>query len=126
MLDDSNREAILALEARWLSAETEGDPGALRDLLTEDCALCPPDGPKIEGREAFIAAQAAPGEILGIRVSEAEIEGGPVHAWKTARFATRLSMEGREITVTGRHLWLMRKDGGQWRIAALSWWFDRP
>jgi ketosteroid isomerase-like protein len=126
MLDDADRESILALEARWLSAETEGRPEALRDLLTEDCALCPPDGPKVEGREAFLAAQAAPGDILDIQVGEGVIEGGPVHAWKTARFTTRLLMEGREIAVHGRHLWLMRKEAGDWRIAALSWWFERP
>jgi len=126
MLDDADREAILALEARWLSAEIESRPEMLRDLLTEDCKLCPPDGPKAEGRQAFIAAQPAPGEILSIDIDDVVIEGGPVHAWKTARFRTRLCIAGREIILHGRHMWLVRKEGGDWRIAALSWRLDRP
>jgi len=124
VLQDADRAAIRALEADWIVAELGSDRAALERLLTHDCALCPPDGPKAEGRQAFLDAQAAPEKILDIAIADSHIDGGPSHAWKTARFQTRLSMQGGELTVSGRHMWLMRKQDGAWRIAALSWSFD--
>jgi ketosteroid isomerase-like protein len=125
MLDDADRAAILKLEADWLTAQTRGQTDDIRALLTEDCELCPPDGDPARGIDAFMKNQAPPGTLLNVRISEAEIEGGPVHAWKTARFATRIAMaDGREVTVQGRHMWLLRKTGGVWKVRVLSWRFD--
>jgi ketosteroid isomerase-like protein len=125
MIDDADRTAIRKLEADWLTAQVENRPAALRALLTEDCELCPPDADPAIGPDAFMAGQAGPGMVLNVRISEAEIDGGPSHAWKTARFATRIAMpDGREITVQGRHMWLLRKTADGWKIRALSWRFD--
>lgn len=124
MISDADRTAILALEAEWLSAHTHNDPDRVRALLAEDCAIYPPGEPAAHGADAALAGQAAPGEILNMRIADVQIEGGPVHAWKTARFSFRTAMDGREATVSGRHLWLLAKDGDDWRIKAMSWDLD--
>jgi ketosteroid isomerase-like protein len=125
MIDDADRAAILKLEADWLTALTQGRAGDIRALLADDCVIFPPAEPAAKGADAALAGQAAPGDILNVRISDMEIEGGPAHAWKTARFAMRTQMpDGREASVSGRHLWVLANTGAGWRIAAMSWRLD--
>ncbi|XP_072024105.1 uncharacterized protein [Amphiura filiformis] len=40
-------------KARWCELFNSGDAKGMAELYTEDCKICPPNAPIIEGREAF-------------------------------------------------------------------------
>ncbi|TGY88972.1 nuclear transport factor 2 family protein [Marinicauda algicola] len=124
MLSDDDRRAILDLQARWLEAEIAGDLARVGALLTEDCRIYVPDGAMCAGREAVLCGLEGPFAIRDVRVEAVEMHGGPRHAWKSARFTTVFDDDGRAVTITGHHVWLLRRSDAGWRVAGLSYEID--
>lgn len=125
MTTDADRNAILALQADWIAAERARDTARLRACLCEDIVLWPDDGPPVHGIPAAMEAMQGPFPIREVEISGEIIEAGPVHGWKTARFTTHFDKAGETVTIHGRHLWLLRREGGFWKLAGLSWQIDR-
>lgn len=121
----ADRDAILALQADWLAAERANDTGRLRGRLCDDIVLWPDDGPPVRGIAAALEAMKGPFPIRDVEISGETVEAGPVHGWKTARFTTHFDNAGKTVTIHGRHLWLLRREEGVWKLAGLSWQIDR-
>ncbi|MBA4802191.1 MULTISPECIES: YybH family protein [Euryhalocaulis] len=120
-----DEKQILELEADWLNAEREGRPQDVAPLLSETVEFWGPEGERFTGREAAVEHLAAtPGRILGIDLSEKQIWGGQDLAWKTARFITALEIDGKAVTVRGRHLWVLGREAEGWRVRLLCWELD--
>ena len=125
MLTDADRDAVAALQARWIEAEISEDRGALRALMSDDIAIWPDDAAPVRGIDAVLAATQGPFPIRSVEISDVGMQGGPVHAWKTARFTTQFDNDGETVTIHGRHLWLLRRESGAWKLAGLSWEIER-
>ncbi|MEE2565413.1 YybH family protein [Hyphobacterium marinum] len=125
MTSTSDRMAILALQADWVTAERANDSNRLRQFMCEDITLWPDDGPAVTGIDVALAAAKGPFPIREIVISDEVIEAGPVHGWKSARFTTHFDNAGETVTVQGRHLWVLRRESTGWKLAGLSWQIDR-
>jgi len=121
MATETDKLEILAIQAAWLEAELAQDMRALRDHMCADITLWPEDGPPVEGIEPALETIRATYPIRGISVFDESIQAGAVHAWKTARFLTRIDMDGETVSFQGRHLWILRRVDGSWKIAGISW-----
>lgn len=121
MTTETDKLEILAVQAAWLEAELAQDMRVLRNHLCADITLWPDDGPPLEGIEPALEAIRAMYPIRDISLFDESIHAGTVHAWKTARFITRVDMDGETVSFQGRHLWIMRRVGGSWKIAGISW-----
>jgi len=76
----------------------------------------------VEGQEAArLLLRQARGELLGIRTRDVRIEQSGELALKTSRYETRYRTEGGERVARGTHLWILRREGGGWRVALVTW-----
>ncbi|WP_394693316.1 YybH family protein [Hyphobacterium sp.] len=121
MATETDKLEILAIQAAWLKAELAQDMRALRDHMCADITLWPDDGPPIEGIEPALDTIRATYPIRDISVFDESIQAGSEHAWKTARFITRIDMDGETVLFQGRHLWILHRVDGSWKIAGISW-----
>jgi ketosteroid isomerase-like protein len=117
--------AIIRLEQQWVAAEIAGDATQLGTLLADDCLLVDPvTGVEVCGRDAVVEAVTAGPPIVAVHCDHHVIGGGLAAAWKQAAFRTEMVGDTGVVTVTGRHLWLLRHHDQGWRIRALTFEVD--
>jgi len=125
MTDEADKRAILDLQQAWTSAECAGEIDDLCRLMSEDVVIWPADAEPVCGIAAARRLLQAGASIIDISISGEQIAAGPVHAWKTARFTTRVDTGGKPDTIRGQHLWVMRRGKAGWKITGISWHIDR-
>ena len=114
--------AIRQVHDAWLAAELRGDVEAVLRLCTPDVRWLVPERSVVEGREAARQLlQAAPVELVDIRAGDVRIEHSGELASKTSRYETRYREGGQEGVARGTHLWILRREGGAWRVALVTW-----
>jgi uncharacterized protein (TIGR02246 family) len=115
-------EAIRQVHDAWIAAELRGDIEGVLRLCTPDVRWLVPGRPALEGREAARQLlQAGQVELLDIRAGDLRVEHSGELAVKTSRYETRSRVGGRERVARGIHLWLLRREGGAWRVALVTW-----
>jgi uncharacterized protein (TIGR02246 family) len=115
-------EAIRRLHDAWIAAELRGDSEAVLCLCTPDVRWLVPGRPPLEGREAARQLlRAAQVDLLDIRTSDVRVEHSGELALKTSRYETRYRAGGQERVARGTHLWILRREGGTWRVRLVTW-----
>jgi ketosteroid isomerase-like protein len=65
--------------------------------------------------------QAGRVELLDIRAGDLRIEHSGELAFKTSRYETRYRAGEQDEVARGTHLWILRREGGAWRVALVTW-----
>jgi ketosteroid isomerase-like protein len=103
------------------AAELRGDIEAVLCLCTHDVRWLVPGSLAVEGREAARQLlQAGQVDLLDIRTSDLRVECSGELAFKTSRYETRYHMDREEKVARGTHLWVLRREGATWRVAAVT------
>jgi ketosteroid isomerase-like protein len=124
MLAAPDTLAIREIHDAWLAAELRGDAPEILDLCTEDVRWVPPSGPMLSGKRAANALLGANGPTIEeIRTLDLEVDGRGAIACKTCRYETRLRAPSGGVSqvARGRHLWVLRKELGVWKVAVVMW-----
>ena len=122
---DSDRDAILEIQASWLAREARRDIPGLMDLCTDDVVWMPPQGPRLQGRadiQQWLHDQ--PVTTVDVTLENVQVDADGRIAYKLADFRTKSTNPGSGETAitTGSHLWVLRKStDGSWKLAGLSW-----
>ena len=76
------------------------------------------------GRRLLTDAQV---EFENIQASDLQIQISEDLACKTSRYETRYRLPAQgELHVTrGTHLWILRREGADWRVALVTWQVER-
>jgi uncharacterized protein (TIGR02246 family) len=120
--DEAAVEAIRQVHDAWIAAELRGDVEGVLRLCTSDVRWLVPGRPALEGREAARQLlQAGRVDLLDIRAADLRVEHSEALAVKTSRYETRSRADGRERVARGTHLWILRREGGTWRVALVTW-----
>ncbi len=125
--DELAVEAIRCLHDAWLAAELRGDIPAILALCTSDVRWLVPNAGMLVGREAGRRLLAdAHRELENILMSDLHVEISNDLAYKTSRYETRYRLRGQEVShvARGTHLWILRREGVDWRVALVTWQSD--
>jgi ketosteroid isomerase-like protein len=119
VLATADIDVVRQLEQQWLAAELAGNVAALLDLCCDDILFVPPSGPPIRGKVAIRNWLSMPQDrIEDIRLTPITLDGDASVAFKVATFETRLA----STTVTGTHIWVLRRQpDSTWRVALVAW-----
>ena len=126
MSDLSHRDLqeIRNLHDRWIARELDGDVLGVLQLCTDDVQWLVPNSELLVGKVAARELLAEPGvEIREIQTADIQIRGSDSFAYKTSTYSTRYAAAGSsEVRVTaGTHLWILRRTGGEWQVALVTW-----
>ena len=108
----------------WIAKELEGNGSEVIDLCTPDLQWLPPNNPPIVGKEEiakYLAAHSA--KVESIEIYDLRIHGNGSLAYLISHYRTHYLTEGHSELheSTGAHLWVLRKEGDDWRVAVVTW-----
>lgn len=130
MLGALDLAAIAEIERRWLACEIEGRASDVLDLCSADIVWLPAGQTTLRGKAAILAWLGESRErIVDIRLGDVVIDGEGPSAHRMANFRTRYVPSGssEEVTVTGWHLWVLRRGlDSEWRVAVVAWGIVEP
>ena len=121
---NEDRDSILAIHHSWIDAEQRRDLNAMLDLCTPDIRFIPPNVPTKQGKDAVHEfLQESRDVIMQLEISNMNIEISGSLAYKTASFVAHVEQRDAPAvqTIRGNHLWVLRREGSQWRIAIVAW-----
>ena len=129
MLEDGQvgEQAVRKVHEAWLAAEVAGDLSAVLALCTNDVRWMQPGSAPSHGKEAGQTLLSSVGvHVVGIEAWDIRCEVSDTLAVKTARFRTQVRRDGESAlaVVTGTHLWVLRREGEQWRVSLVTWQLD--
>jgi ketosteroid isomerase-like protein len=121
-LSDQDLNHIKDLHRRWIAKELQGNESEVVELCTADVKWLVPDAPPIEGK-AEIAKYLASHHVKleTIEVSDPSIEGNETIAYLTSNYRACYVSESRLAEAKGTHLWVLRKEDNEWRVAVVTW-----
>lgn len=120
--------AVRQLHEAWLAAELSGDIEGVLALCTSDVRwLAPGSGVLVgleAGRRLLTDTQV---ELQNIVASDLHVEISAELAYKTSRYETRYRLpgEGKLHVARGTHLWILRRERAEWRVALVTWQAER-
>ena len=114
---------IERIHLSWIESEIAGETQRLLALCSDDIEFWPPDAPPALGRSAVSALLKRDFKIDRIEISDRRIRGSDEFAYLTATFETTFSFpnDSAPKRAHGTHLWVLRKQGGHWLVALVSW-----
>ena len=123
-ISPQDRNNIMDVHDLWIAKELEGRGSEVIDLCTDDIQWLPPNEPPIVGKEEIakhLAAHAT--TVESIDISELRIQGSGSLAFLISNYRTHYLIPGHsELHESrGTHLWVLRKEGDDWRVAAVTW-----
>jgi ketosteroid isomerase-like protein len=117
-------EAVRHLHEAWLAAELSGDVEGVLSLCTSDVRWLAPDSGMLVGREAgrHLLTDTHV-ELESIVASDLQVEISGDLAYKTSRYEThyRGLAQGKVQVARGTHVWILRREGAEWRVALVTW-----
>ena len=116
--------ALRELHEAWLAAEMNGDIEGVLALCTPDVRWLAPGSGMLVGLEAGRRLLAgAQVELKDIVASDLHVEICGELAYKTSRYETRYRLPGeaRLHLARGTHLWILRRERAEWRVALVAW-----
>lgn len=121
---DVAHEAVRQVHEAWLAAELRGDIEGVLTLCTSDVRWLPPDSDMVVGREAgrrLLTNTRV--ELNNIVSSDVHVEISGDLAFKTSRYETHYKLRNQKglQVARGTHVWILRREGGAWRVALIAW-----
>lgn len=122
---------ITKIADAYVKATLAGDANAIAALYTEDAVEMPPNQPAVKGRAAILAYYEKQLSDPSMKISafsldhlETTSEGGVGYDVGTYR----QTMTGGKAPMndTGKFVVLLKKNGGQWRVAYAIYNSDQP
>ncbi len=121
------RTSLLKADEAWSKAL--GDREAFAESISPDAYFLPPDVPRVQGREAFLAAGDSLVEMnLTWSADVAEVSAGGDLGFTIGTFRITVDgPDGRPIERVGKYktVW-QRRDDGRWWVVADTFNFDAP
>jgi uncharacterized protein (TIGR02246 family) len=118
-------EDIKAGNAAFAAAFNNGDATAVAARYTEDGALLPPDGKRVDGRAAIEAfwKGAIDGGLKNLTLKTVEVDERGDLAYEVGDLSLDAPGEGGAMTtVRGKYVVVWKKDGdGMWRLHRDIW-----
>jgi len=121
---DQDHDAILTIHDRWIAEEIAGNGLAVLQYCTDDVRWWVPGGREVVGKDAARQLLMPAGiTIHSITTSDVRVEGSGGLAYKTAAYESRYMVEasGETHTECGRHVWVLRRAGAEWKVALVTW-----
>ncbi|MER8521658.1 MULTISPECIES: DUF4440 domain-containing protein [unclassified Mesorhizobium] len=121
----SAREDIEAALVKFMDAFNSGNAAAVGQMYTDDAALLPPDGKRIDDRkgvEEFWQGAIKAG-MKNLTLKALEVEGSGNLAYEVGAFTLSVpSKGGAPSTVAGKYIVVWKKgDDGTWRLHRDIW-----
>ena len=118
-------EDVPAALDNFAAAFNSGDGAGVANLYTEDAALLPPDGKRVDGRAAIgeFWQGAIDGGLSNISLKAVEIEESGNYAYEVGDFSLDAPGEGgAKTTVNGKYIVVWKKNGdGIWQLHRDIW-----
>ncbi len=108
----------------WIAKELEGNGSEVIDLCTHDIQWLRPNKPPIVGKQEITKyLDTHSTKIESIDISDVCIRGNDSLAYLISNYRTHYLIEGHPEPheSTGTHLWILRKEGDDWRVAVVTW-----
>lgn len=123
-----DKGAILRIHDEWIELEASGKAEGILGLCSQDVVWLVPGLGALQGIEEvrdFLIGQPET-VIVSIDTFNVAVEVSDELAVKSARFSTTFMDGGASVTVTGMHIWTLRKDSqtGHWRVTSVAWVID--
>ncbi len=108
---------------KWVAAFNAGDAAAVAGLYTEDAALFPPGGARVDGRAAIQAFwQGAIDSGMKVDVLHAvEVEAGGNMAGEIGVFTLTVPAENGPTKVNGNYIVIWKRSGQSWQLHRDIW-----
>ena len=124
------RAAIEAANAKFMDAFNQSDAAGVAALYTEDAALLPPNGDRIQGREAVQAfwQGAMDMGVTEAQLTTVQVGGGGDFAWEIGNYSLKIQPAGQEaMSDKGKYvvIWKKQTDGG-WKLHVDIWNTSTP
>ena len=121
----SAREDIETAGTKFTEAYNSGNAAALAQMYTEDAAVLPPDGKRVDGRkgvEEFWQGAIDAG-MKNLTLKALEVEERADLAYEVGAFTLDVPSEGGALsTVAGKYIVVWKKgDDGTWRLHRDIW-----
>jgi ketosteroid isomerase-like protein len=126
--DDVAHVAVIQVHEAWVAAELSGDIERVLSLCTSDVRWLAPDSEIVVGREAgrrlLTNTQV---ELRNIMASDVHVEISGDLAFKTSRYETHYRLRGQKTLhiARGTHVWILRREEAEWRVALVTWQVER-
>ena len=121
----SAKAEIEAVIAEFETAFNGKDAAAVAALYTEDAAIFPPDGPRIDGREGIgnYWRGGIDAGLTDLELTAVEIEDSGDTAYEVGTFSLTAPAEGGESSeIKGQYIVIWTKDAeGKWRLRRDIW-----
>ncbi|RWB96825.1 MAG: DUF4440 domain-containing protein [Mesorhizobium sp.] len=121
----SAREDIEAALPKFTDAFNSGNAAAVGQLYTEDAALLPPDGKRVDGRKGVeeFWQGAINGGMKNLTLKALEVEESANLAYEVGAFTLDVpSKDGALSTLAGKYIVVWKKGGdGTWRLHRDIW-----
>ncbi|PAQ04539.1 YybH family protein [Mesorhizobium temperatum] len=121
----SAREDIEAALTKFTDAFNSGNAAAVAQIYTEDAALLPPDGKRVDGRKGVeeFWQGAIKGGMKNFTLKALEVEESENLAYEVGAFTLDVpSKDGALSTVAGKYIDVWKKgDDGTWRLHRDIW-----
>jgi len=121
----SAKAEIEAAIAEFETAFNGKDSAAVAELYSEDAAIFPPEGPRIDGREGIgnYWGGAIEAGLSDLELSAVEIQDSGNSAYEVGTFALKAPAEGGASNdVKGQYIVIWTKDAqGNWRLHRDIW-----
>jgi uncharacterized protein (TIGR02246 family) len=116
---------------KYLKAVLAGDTSAIAAMYREDAALMPTDCPLLRGRAAIEQYYRewfkSPAKVTGFTFMHLESPILGETAYDVGTYRQTLSLgAGRTVNLTGKYSVILKRSGGEWKIAYLIFNSDSP
>jgi uncharacterized protein (TIGR02246 family) len=122
--------AILAVADAYTKASLAGDVKAIAALYTDDGIELPPNHGPVKGRaaiEAFYTEQMRAAKLTAFSLEHWESRVGADVAFDVGAYRQALQpAEGAAMKDTGKYAVILKKVGGQWKVAYAIYNSDQP
>ena len=126
----SPRESIEAVLTAFAAAFNGGDGAGVAALYTDDAALLPPGGQRVDGRAAVLTfwQGAIDGGLTNISLRTIEVEANGNLAYEVGTFSLQAPGEdGQPVTAEGKYVVVWKKGAdGTWRLHRDIWNMTPP
>ena len=122
--------AIKAVADQYVKATLAGDAKAIASLYTEDAVEMPPNEPPIKGRAAIqqhYEKLFTMGKISGFTLNHLDTQSSGNIGYDVGTYNQRMTPAGgSEMAETGKYTVVLRRSGGEWKIAYAIYNSDSP
>ncbi|MFS1523747.1 YybH family protein [Microbulbifer sp. 2304DJ12-6] len=121
---------IRAIDAKVQQLQNTGDAASIAKMYAHDGVRLPPDGSRIEGREAIQKSfqDAVDVGVTNVKLELTDVNGQGDIAWSIGTYSIDVPTGENEIsTFTGNYTIVYESDSdGVWRIRVDTWNDDAP